>query len=287
MLVWTGENELNTIAQSWSVVPCASCVDGKASMDWTYRVFATIYRDSHPFGYYTLGHHPTFFLSFIRSSLYRSLQVPGYLYPGLVIFGDLAYVNNSYMVTPYKNGRAGERDNFNFFQFTTSTSILNVHLANWFISGQSFIALSSANFGVKKQIALVHVLCSLHNFHKEPAIQQQWQHDAMGGCSFSYSWWEQWNDLASTEHNWHTNCIIWCNMARWYPWCKWSFWRHQRRNAYDTHAMKQLCSYSPMWYSDQTQFTMVKTNVVMCTITPTPLNFIMLLLIITKLFSYV
>ena len=55
------------------------------------------------------------FLSFIRSSSSRSPQIPRCLFPGLVIFGDLAYVNNSYMVTPYKNIRAGQRDNFNFF----------------------------------------------------------------------------------------------------------------------------------------------------------------------------
>ena len=58
------------------------------------------------------------FLSFIRSSLCRSLQIPEYLHPGLVIFGHLAYMNNSSMVTPYKNVRAGERDNF--FPFPTS-----------------------------------------------------------------------------------------------------------------------------------------------------------------------
>ena len=114
------------------------------------------------------------FFIFIRSSLYRSLQVPGYLYPGLVIFGDLAYVNNSYMVTPYKNGRAGERDNFNFFH---SQLHINIECAfgqlvhQWPILHRPL----SANFGVKKQIALVHVLCSLHNFSKN----QQYNNDSM------------------------------------------------------------------------------------------------------------
>ena len=81
------------------------------------------------------------FLSFIRSPLCRSLHIPGYLHSGLVIFGDLAYVNNSYMVTPYKNVRAGERDNFNF-SIRNFKSILNVRLANWFISDLSSVALS-------------------------------------------------------------------------------------------------------------------------------------------------
>ena len=112
------------------------------------------------------------FLSFIRSSLYRSLQVPGYQYPGLVIFGDLTYVNNSYMVTPYKNVRAGERDNFNFFH-----SQLRIHiecafgqLVHWWPMLHHPL---SANFGVKKQIALVHASCSLHNFCKN----QQFNND--------------------------------------------------------------------------------------------------------------
>ena len=92
------------------------------------------------------------FLSFIRSSLCRSLQIPRYLYPGLVIFGDLAYVNNSYMVTPYKNIRAGENIQCAFGLLVHRWPILHHPL--------------SANFGVKKQIALVHALCCLHYFAK-------------------------------------------------------------------------------------------------------------------------
>ena len=105
------------------------------------------------------------FLSFIRSSLYRSLQVPGYLYPGLVIFGDLVYINNYYMVTPYKNVRAGEKDNFNFYH---SQLHINIECAFGQLVHQWPILCRplSANFGVKKQIALVHALRSLHNYSK-------------------------------------------------------------------------------------------------------------------------
>ena len=105
------------------------------------------------------------FLSFIRSSLYRSIQVPGYLFPRLVIFGDLTYINNYYMVTPYKNVRAGEKDNFNFYH---SQLCINIECAfgqlvhRWPILRCPL----SANFGVKKQIALVYALCSLHNYSK-------------------------------------------------------------------------------------------------------------------------
>ena len=89
------------------------------------------------------------FLSFIRSSLCRSLQIPGYLYPGLVIFGDLAYVNNPYMVTPYMNIRAGERDNFNFFHLQLQINIECAfgQLVHWWTILHCPI---SANCGVKK-----------------------------------------------------------------------------------------------------------------------------------------
>ena len=112
--------------------------------------------------------HPgssSYFLSLIRSSLYRSLQVPGYLFPGLVIFGDLAYVNEYYMVTPYKNVRAGEKDNLNFYhsQLCINIKCAFGQLVHWW---PIFHCPLSANFGVKKQIALVHALCSLHNYSK-------------------------------------------------------------------------------------------------------------------------
>ena len=61
---------------------------------------------------------------------------------------------------------------------------------------------------MNKQIALVHVLCSLHNFSKNQRYNNdnsmmQWEDvcfpvpDGNGG-----------NDLASGDHNWDKNCII-------------------------------------------------------------------------------
>jgi hypothetical protein len=38
---------------------------------------------------------------------------PDFLAEGLMIFGDNAYVSTEYMVTPYKNVRAGPKDDFN------------------------------------------------------------------------------------------------------------------------------------------------------------------------------
>jgi hypothetical protein len=55
------------------------------------------------------------FMAFLRSNLYLSLTRLGFLSEGLVILGDNAYVSMDYMVTPYKNVRAGPKDDFNFF----------------------------------------------------------------------------------------------------------------------------------------------------------------------------
>ena len=58
-----------------------------------------------------------------------------------------------------------ERDNFNFFH---SQLQINIECAFGQLVHQWPILHCplSANFGVKKQIALVHALCSLHNFSK-------------------------------------------------------------------------------------------------------------------------
>ena len=55
------------------------------------------------------------YLAFITSSLYYKLEEKSLLKPGYCLFGDSAYVNTSYMTTPFKNCRAGDKDDFNFY----------------------------------------------------------------------------------------------------------------------------------------------------------------------------
>jgi hypothetical protein len=55
------------------------------------------------------------FLAFSTSSLQKKIETPGYLAPGLCIFGDAAYVNNGYFMTPFKNVKGGIKDTFNFY----------------------------------------------------------------------------------------------------------------------------------------------------------------------------
>jgi hypothetical protein len=59
-------------------------------------------------------------LAFENSNLYKRLE-QGLLQHGLVLFGDIAYLNSSYMATPYPNvaGKDGKlkksKDNFSFY----------------------------------------------------------------------------------------------------------------------------------------------------------------------------
>ena len=56
------------------------------------------------------------FLSFTTSPIYFKLDVPNFLAKGLSIFGDSAYVNCRYMVTPFKAVKSGPKDAFNYYQ---------------------------------------------------------------------------------------------------------------------------------------------------------------------------
>jgi DDE superfamily endonuclease len=70
--------------------------------------------------------HPTStldFLAFTTSSLYRKLEQPNFLAPGLCLFGDSAYTNCRYFSTPYKSISAGTKDDYNFFHSQASDTV--------------------------------------------------------------------------------------------------------------------------------------------------------------------
>jgi DDE superfamily endonuclease len=101
------------------------------------------------------------FLAFSTSSLFHKMERPGFLAPGLCLYGDAAYVNCNYFVSPYKNVSGGSRDDYNFFH---SQLRINIECAfgqlvqRW---GLLRRALPS-NFGIRKSTALVIALCRLH-----------------------------------------------------------------------------------------------------------------------------
>lgn len=55
------------------------------------------------------------FTMWLDSSLRKKLESPNFLKPGLVLYGDNAYVNTPEMVTPFKSVSKGPKDNYNFY----------------------------------------------------------------------------------------------------------------------------------------------------------------------------
>jgi hypothetical protein len=103
------------------------------------------------------------FLAFATSKFHKKIETPGFLAPGLCIFGDNAYVNNSYFVTPYKNAKEGDKDAFNFYQSQLRIKVecaFGMLVSRWGILRR---ALPQA-LGLKKVTALVVCLCRLHNY---------------------------------------------------------------------------------------------------------------------------
>jgi hypothetical protein len=102
------------------------------------------------------------FIFFLQSKLYTKLTTPGFS-DGHVIFGDNAYVSTEYMVTPYKNVRAGVKDDFNFFHSQLQINIehaFGMLVKKWAILQKPL----PCQMGPTKQLALIMALCQLHNF---------------------------------------------------------------------------------------------------------------------------
>ncbi len=55
------------------------------------------------------------FMAFENSDLRRDLETSNFLYPGLCLFGDNAYINTKFMATPYPNVKQGSKDAYNFY----------------------------------------------------------------------------------------------------------------------------------------------------------------------------
>jgi hypothetical protein len=101
-------------------------------------------------------------VTFESSDLKRHLD-QGLLAPNLVLFGDNAYIDSQYMVTPYPNTSGGPKDNYNFFH-----SQLRIRIECAFgMLVQRWDILRSAvprNISIAKTITLVLALAKLHNF---------------------------------------------------------------------------------------------------------------------------
>ena len=103
------------------------------------------------------------FLAFATSDLKTLLERPGFLASGLVLFGDNAYTNSAYMVTPFKGHRGESHDAFNYYH---SQLRIQVECAfgrlvhRWGILRRPI----PMKVGIRKTCNLVMALCRLHNY---------------------------------------------------------------------------------------------------------------------------
>jgi len=101
-------------------------------------------------------------LAFEASNLYSRL-VRGLLAPGLVLFGDNAYINSSFMATPFPNVSSGNKDDYNFFH---SQLRIRVECSFGMLVHRWGILRSAIPMGItiQKTVALVNALAKLHNY---------------------------------------------------------------------------------------------------------------------------
>lgn len=103
------------------------------------------------------------FLAFATSDLKALLERPGFLANGLVVFGDNAYANSEYLVTPYKGNLDDTKDAFNFYHSQVRIKVecaFGRLVHRWGILRRPL----SMRFGFRKTNRLVMALCRLHNF---------------------------------------------------------------------------------------------------------------------------
>jgi DDE superfamily endonuclease len=103
------------------------------------------------------------YLAFCSSPLFCSLETDGFMKPGLCVFGDNAYVNTSYMATPYKAVKEGSKDAYNYFHSNCRITIecaFEMLVHRWGILCKPM----STMLPIAKVTALVRCLCRLHNF---------------------------------------------------------------------------------------------------------------------------
>jgi hypothetical protein len=102
------------------------------------------------------------YLCFVVSDLCRRLD-EGLIDNELCLFGDNAYVNKSYLATPYSNVGEGSKDNYNFFH---SQLRINIECAFGILVNRFRLLRKplSSMIAIDRITALVLALCRLHNW---------------------------------------------------------------------------------------------------------------------------
>lgn len=110
------------------------------------------------------------YLAFATSTLHKKLvgdniHVAGqpFLFPGLVLYGDNAYINTKWMVVPFKSVSSGPKDAYNFFHSQVRINIecaFGMLVHRWGILRKAI----PMNISLVKTTSLVMACTKLHNF---------------------------------------------------------------------------------------------------------------------------
>ena len=103
------------------------------------------------------------YLAFVTSSLYQKLTEGTGLPDGYCLYGDNAYVNETYMAVPFPNTSSGPKDAYNYYQ---SQVRINIECAFGVTTNRWRLLISplSANIPINRMNALLSCLCKIHNF---------------------------------------------------------------------------------------------------------------------------
>ena len=103
------------------------------------------------------------YLAFVTSSLYQQLTEGSGLPEGYCLYGDNAYVSESYMAVPFPNTSSGPRDAYNYYH---SQVCINIECDFGVLTNQWCLLKSplSATISINQVNALVSCLCKIHNF---------------------------------------------------------------------------------------------------------------------------
>ena len=103
------------------------------------------------------------YLAFVTSSLYVQFTEGEGLPKGFCLYGDNAYVNDTYMAVPFPNTSNGPRDSYNYYH---SQVRINIECSFGVLTNRLRILKSplSSHIPIHRINALVLCLCKLHNF---------------------------------------------------------------------------------------------------------------------------
>ena len=121
------------------------------------------------------------YLAFVTYSLYGQLTEGDGLPPGYCLYGDNAYVNESYMAVPFQATANGLKDSYNFYH---SQVRINIECSFGILTNRWRLLKTplSAKISISRINALISCLCKLHNFcidNGNARPPERYSHDAL------------------------------------------------------------------------------------------------------------